>query len=58
MRDYSLVCKIIRDSKFSVVEAAKALRIVSKLISNSGISRGEFMRRFVPKEVKNVKSVS
>ena len=53
MRDYSLVCKIIRDSKLSLVEAAKALRIVAKLINDGGISRGEFMRRFVPKKVEN-----
>lgn len=50
MRDYNLVCKIIRDSKFSLVKAAKALRIVAKLINDSGISGREFMRRFVPKE--------
>ena len=54
MKDYSFVCKIIRDSKLSLVEAAKALRIVAKLINDGGISRAEFMRRFVPKEVKDV----
>lgn len=58
MRNYSLVCKIIRDSKFSLVEAAKALRIVAKLINDGGISGEEFMKRFVPKERLEVKDVS
>jgi len=49
-KDYNAICKMFREISLTAFEAAKGLRLVAKLINDSGVSIGEFMRRFVPEK--------